>query len=124
MATANELLVSLHALAQTLPASFDLREVVDSTRERLRSLVRFSALVVLVRDDAQSVWTVELAEGVRLPAHMSDHDLPQPLQRALDQLAPGAHRRPARPTPTKAASRRWPAAACTPRCAPAARSSA
>ena len=32
MATANELLVSLHALAQTLPASFDLREVVDSMR--------------------------------------------------------------------------------------------
>ena len=88
MATANELLVSLHALAQTLPASFDLREVVDSMRERLRSVVRFSALVVLVRDDAQSVWTVELAEGVRLPSHMSDHDLPQPLQRALDSPHP------------------------------------
>jgi len=83
LATANELLVSLHGLAQTLPASLDLREVVDSTRTRLRSLFRFSALVVLVRDDAQSVWTVELAEGVRLPSFMGDHDLPQPLQRAL-----------------------------------------
>src|SRR5439155_4971062 len=41
MATANELLVSLHGLAQTLPASFDLPEVVDSMRQRLRSLVRF-----------------------------------------------------------------------------------
>ena len=38
MATANELLVSLHSLAQTLPASFDLREVVDSMRLRLRSV--------------------------------------------------------------------------------------
>ena len=51
-------------------------------------MVRFSALVVLVRDDAQSVWTVELAEGVRLPAHMSDGDLPQPLQRALTSSHP------------------------------------
>jgi signal transduction histidine kinase len=88
MATANELLVSLHALAQTLPSSFDLKEVVESMRLRLRSLVRFSALVVLVRDDAQSVWTVELAEGVRLPSHMSDADLPQPLQRALASAHP------------------------------------
>ena len=35
MATANDLLVSLHALAQTLPASFDLGEVVESIRLRL-----------------------------------------------------------------------------------------
>jgi len=88
MATANELLVSLHSLAQTLPASFDLREVVDSIRLRLRSVLRFSALVVLVRDDAQSVWTVELAEGVRLPAHLTEADLPQPLQRALTSDRP------------------------------------
>jgi signal transduction histidine kinase len=88
MATANELLVSLHALAVTLPSSFDLREVVDSMRDRLRSVVRFSALVVLVRDEAQSVWTVELAEGVRLPAHLTDQDLPQPLQRALTSPQP------------------------------------
>jgi hypothetical protein len=88
MATANELLVSLHALAQTLPASFDLREVVDSMRLRLRSVLRFSALVVLVRDDAQSVWTVELSEGVRLPAHLTESDLPQPLQRALTSPHP------------------------------------
>ena len=88
MATANELLVSLHALAQTLPASFDLPEVVDSMRLRLRSLVHFSVLVVLVRDDAQSVWNVELAEGVRLPARLLDRELPQPLQRALTSTHP------------------------------------
>src|SRR4029077_13789125 len=70
MATANELLVSLHGLAQTLPASFDLPEVIDSMRQRLRALVRFSALVVLVRDDAESIWRVQLAEGVRLPARL------------------------------------------------------
>ena len=88
MATANELLVSLHGLAQTLPASFDLPEVVDSMRQRLRSLLRFSALVVLVRDDAESVWTVELAEGVRLAPRLVDRELPQPLQRALTSMHP------------------------------------
>ena len=88
MATANELLVSLHALAQTLPASFDLPEVVDSMRQRLRSLLRFSALVVLVHDDVESVWTVELAEGVRLSPRLVDHELPQPLQRALTNMHP------------------------------------
>jgi signal transduction histidine kinase len=88
MATANELLVSLHTLAQTLPASFDLREVVESMRVRLRAVLRFSALVVLVRDEAQSVWTVELAEGVRLPGHLTEADLPQPLQQALSSSHP------------------------------------
>jgi signal transduction histidine kinase len=88
MATANELLVSLHGLAQTLPGSFDLPEVVDSMRHRLRSMLRFSTLVVLVRDDAESVWTVELAEGVRLGARLVDGDLPQPLQRALTNMHP------------------------------------
>ncbi len=88
MATANELLVSLHGLAQTLPASFDLPEVVESMRQRLRSLLRFSALVVLVRDDAESLWSVELAEGVRLGSRLVDRELPQPLQRALTSMHP------------------------------------
>ncbi len=88
LATANELLVSLHGLAQTLPASFDLGEVVDSMRLRLRSVVRFSALVVLVHDDAQRVWTVELAEGVRLPTYLTEQDLPRPLRQALTSPHP------------------------------------
>ena len=66
-------------------------------RHRLRSVVRFSALVVLVRDDAQSVWTVELAEGVRLPAHLTDRDLPAAAPAGAHEPAPGPDRRPARP---------------------------
>jgi len=57
-------------------------------RQRLRSLLRFSTLVVLVRDDAESVWTVELAEGVRLGSRLVDRDLPKPLQRALTSMHP------------------------------------
>ena len=68
MATANDLLVSLHRLAQTLPASFDLGEVVESIRQRVRALFPYTTLVVLVPDDAGGTWRVELAEGVRVPA--------------------------------------------------------
>jgi len=82
MATANELLVSLHALSQTLPASFDLGEVVTSIRNRLRALLEFSVLVVLVRDDAAAGWRVELAEGVRMPNRLTDAELPRPIRRA------------------------------------------
>jgi signal transduction histidine kinase len=88
MATANELLVSLHGLAQTLPASFDLPEVIDSMRQRLRALFRFSTLVVLVRDEAESVWVVELAEGVKLAPRLVERELPQPVQRALVSTHP------------------------------------
>lgn len=82
MTTANELLVSLHALSQTLPASFDLGEVVTSIRNRVRTLLEFTVLVVLVRDSV-SGWRVELAEGVRMPTRLGDDDLPRPLRRAL-----------------------------------------
>jgi signal transduction histidine kinase len=88
MATANELLVSLHALSQTLPASFDLGEVVTSIRQRLRGLLDFSALVVLVRDDAASGWRVELAEGVRVPNRLVDEELPRPVRRAMQEPHP------------------------------------
>ena len=88
MATANELLVSLHALAQTLPASFDLGEVVASIRQRLKALLECSVLVVLVRDDAASGWRVELAEGVRMGTRLSDEELPRPLRRAIASTSP------------------------------------
>jgi signal transduction histidine kinase len=88
MATANELLMSLHALAQTLPASFDLGEVVASIRQRLRALLDFTVLVVLVRDDAGSGWRVELAEGVRMPMRLADEELPKPLRRAIASTSP------------------------------------
>jgi signal transduction histidine kinase len=87
MATANDLLVSLHRLAQTLPASFDLGEVVESIRQRVRALFPYYALVVLVPDDAGAGWRAELAEGVRVQPRFTERELPQPLRRAM--TAPG-----------------------------------
>jgi signal transduction histidine kinase len=88
MATANELLVSLHAVAQTLPASLDLGEVMSSARNRLRSMLDFSALTILVRDDTGDTWRVELAEGVRLAATVPLDGLPDSLQRAAIATRP------------------------------------
>jgi signal transduction histidine kinase len=79
MATANELLVSLHALAQTLPSSLDLGEVMSSIRHRIHSLFEVTALVVFLRDDASDGWRVELAEGLRVPALIGTDQLPAPL---------------------------------------------
>jgi signal transduction histidine kinase len=84
MAAANELLVSLHALAQTLPASFDLGEVVESIRQRIRALFPYTAFVVLVPDDAGDGWRTALTEGVRLPSRLAEADLPRPVRRAMD----------------------------------------
>ena len=88
MATANELLVALHSVAQTLPASLDLGEVLDGMRIRLRSLLEFTALAVFVRDEATQEWRLELAEGCRLPQLVPTALLPIPLRRATEQVRP------------------------------------
>lgn len=100
LATANELLVALHALAQTLPASLDLGEVVDSARARLRALFEPTALTVLVRDDATGAWDVALADGVHASALRADDELPPAMRSAganqgpeivADHRASGTH---------------------------------
>ncbi len=82
MAEANDLLVALHQLAQSLPASLNLAEVLASTAARLRSLVQSDVVVVLLRNDATSRWDLVVGEGTRLPASVSDDELPGPLRDA------------------------------------------
>jgi len=83
MAEANDLLVSLHQLAQSLPASLNLGEVLASTAARLRSLVACDVVVVLLRDDATSRWNLVVGEGSRLASSLSDEELPAPLRDAI-----------------------------------------
>ncbi len=79
---ANDLLVSLHRVAQTLPASLDLQQVLTSTVSRLRSLIECDVVAVLLRDEATGAWTVGAAEGAGLPRALADADLPAPLAAA------------------------------------------
>jgi signal transduction histidine kinase len=83
LAAANDLLQALHAVAQTLPSSFDLEEVVGSVRDRLRDQLQPHVVVLMVRDDATRGWRTELADGARVPALFTDSDLPPSLALAL-----------------------------------------
>ncbi len=79
---ANELLVSLHRVAQSLPASLNLDQVIASTVSRVRSLVDCDVVAVLLRDDGTGRWVVGAAEGAVLPDWVGDDDLPSALQAA------------------------------------------
>lgn len=97
LSEANELLVSLHRVAQSLPASLDLDQVLASTIARLRSLIDCDVVGILLRDDAIGGWRVAAKEGAALPATVGDEALPAPLRAAASSsvaslvvsLAPG-----------------------------------
>ncbi len=83
MGKANSLLLALHDVAQSLPASLDLGEVIASTRNRFHDLYDLQYLAIVVADSTHNTWRVELAEGIRLTTPMSVHELPAPLARTL-----------------------------------------
>lgn len=60
---ANGLLVALQRVAQTLPASLSLEEVVTSTVARLRALIDCDLAVVLLHDQVSSRWSVAASAG-------------------------------------------------------------
>ena len=82
LSEANELLVSLHRVAQCLPASLDLGQVLTSTISRLRSLIDCDLVAVLLYDEATDGWAVAAKEGAVLPASVAGPDLPGPLRAA------------------------------------------
>lgn len=85
LADANALLFSLHRVAQTLPASLDYDEVLDSTVQRLRGLIDFDALAILVADDTDGSWSVARREGLRLKEHLTLADLPAVMRSVAEQ---------------------------------------
>ena len=83
LADANTLLFSLHRVAQTLPASFDLDEVLDTTQNRLRDLFDSDAVAIILMDDTDSHWMVMRRHGVRLPDIIAHEDLCPPLREVV-----------------------------------------
>jgi len=83
LADANTLLFSLHRVAQTLPASFDLDEVLDTTMSRLRDLFDSDALAIILMDDTDSRWLVLRRHGVRLPDAIPHEELPAALREVI-----------------------------------------
>ena len=83
LAEANTLLFSLHRIAQTLPASLDLGEAVESTVARLRDLFSFESAAVLIRDETTESWVMAAREGLRVEHSIADAELVPPLSAAL-----------------------------------------
>ncbi len=82
LSDANALLFSLNQVAQTLPASLDLAEVLDSTMEQIAALLDHDASAILLFDDTENRWQVARRSGVRPPSRLVTAELPPPLNRA------------------------------------------
>ena len=86
LAEANSLLFALQRVAQTLPASLDLHEVLDSTIGRLRTMVRHDLLAVYLVDPATRLASPARTHGVdATKTYRLDH-LPPGLRQAADSL--------------------------------------
>lgn len=83
LADANTLLYSLHRIAQTLPASLDMNDVLDSTAVRLRGLIDFDTLVVLLFDETDAHWQVVRSEGCVIQNRLGPTDLPAGLRESI-----------------------------------------
>src|SRR6478609_8293918 len=88
LADANTLLYSLHRVAQSLPASLDLEEVLDTTMGRLRDLFTFDGATVLLLDETDETWGVIRWDGPRPAPRYLTEELPGPLREALEVRHP------------------------------------
>jgi signal transduction histidine kinase len=82
---ANGLLVSLHRVAQTLPASLDLDDVLDSTIGRLRDLMTFDSVTIFLHEEDDDTWVPARRAGNREQATLTLGTFPPPLVRATDE---------------------------------------
>lgn len=73
LADANLLLHSLHRVTQTLPASLDLDDALDTTMGRLRDLFDFDGAAVFLLDETDHMWVVTRSDGPRpAPTYRTD----------------------------------------------------
>ncbi len=80
---ANALLFNLHRVTQTLPASLDLEETLDSTEARLHGLINFESAAVLLVEETDGSWLVAKRRKLKLPTTMSTDQLPEPARMAI-----------------------------------------
>lgn len=83
LADANALLFNLHRVAQTLPASLDLEEVLESTVVRLRNLFFNDGSVIFTVEEADGTWTAAKTAGLPVPDEIALGDLPPAVRSAV-----------------------------------------
>lgn len=88
LSDANALLFSLHRVTQTLPASLDLGDVLDSTLSRMKSLVSFDSVAVLLFDETDGHWEVVRHQGMHVPRRLGPTELPPGLRRTIAENRP------------------------------------
>jgi signal transduction histidine kinase len=88
LTSANSLLFALHKVAQSLPASLDLEDVLQSTIANARDLFPNEAITVLIRDETTNTWEVSRTEGARLPKVFDSLDLPDAVSTATRSNVP------------------------------------
>jgi signal transduction histidine kinase len=88
LAEANSLLFALQKVAQSMPASLDLDDVLDSSVRRLRSMVRHDSLAVYLLDHATDRLVLARSGGVRPGSTFPMDDLPPCLREAVDASKP------------------------------------
>jgi signal transduction histidine kinase len=84
LADANMLLYSLHRVAQSLPASLDLEEVLDTTLGRLRDLFEYDGATVFLLDETDGSWVVARWEGPRPAPAYATAELPRHVREAVE----------------------------------------
>jgi signal transduction histidine kinase len=85
LAEANKLLFQLNTIAQTLPSSLDMGEVLDSTITQLRDLIDFDAITILLLEDSDRTWVPVREVGNPDQVSLTTSQLPPVLIRALGQ---------------------------------------
>lgn len=88
LSDANALLFSLHRVTQTLPASLDLGDVLDSTISRMKSLVAYDSVAVLLFDETDAHWEVVRHQGLHVASRLGPTELPGGLRRAIAENRP------------------------------------
>lgn len=88
LSDANALLYSLHRVTQTLPASLDLGDVLDSTLSRMKSLVSYDSVAVLLFDETDGHWEVVRHQGLHVPTRLGPTELPSGMKRAITESRP------------------------------------
>ncbi len=82
LAEANSLLFSLHRVAQTLPASLELPDVLRSTVAQLRELIDFDAATIFLLEESDATWVPANSSGTPFRRTLTDAELPSPLRQA------------------------------------------
>jgi len=84
LAEANSLLFALQRLAQTMPASLDLDEVVDSTFGRIEAIMPADSVSLYLLDDAQEQLVLYRNRGSMARSTVALADVPASLRSALE----------------------------------------